>query len=46
MTFHIFSLKITIQKGKLSEAEVLHGQKIHTMMDEVKERQSFYSSHM
>ena len=46
MTFHVFSLKITIQKNKLSETEILHDQKVQKMMDEVKERQSFYSSHM
>ncbi|WP_369903384.1 YrzI family small protein [Bacillus manliponensis] len=46
MMFQIFSFKITIQKNKLSETEALHDQNIQTMMDEVKERQSFYSSHM
>ncbi|WP_369903383.1 YrzI family small protein [Bacillus manliponensis] len=46
MMFQIFSFKITIQKDTLSETEALHNQNIQTMMDEVKERQSFYSSHL
>ncbi|MBO1580538.1 MULTISPECIES: YrzI family small protein [Bacillus] len=46
MTFRVFFLTITIQRNSFSEAEILHDQHIQKAMNEVKERQSPYSSHL
>ena len=46
MTIHIFSLKITIQKNKVSETNFTHQQHIQNMMDESKEKQAPYCNHM
>ncbi|WP_459502751.1 YrzI family small protein [Bacillus sp. C1] len=46
MKFKVFFLTITIQKNKFSELEMLHGQHIQNAMNEVKERQLPYCSHL
>ncbi|MEI4620359.1 YrzI family small protein [Bacillus pfraonensis] len=46
MKLQVFFLTITIQKNKLSEFEMLHEQQIQNAMDEVKERQLPYCSHL
>ncbi|KEK22920.1 YrzI family small protein [Bacillus gaemokensis] len=46
MKFHVFFLTITIQKKTFSDADILHDQQIKIAMDEVKERQTPYSSHL
>ncbi|HDR3887039.1 MULTISPECIES: YrzI family small protein [Bacillus] len=46
MKFKVLFLTITIQKNKLSEFDMLHGQQIEQAMDNVKERQSHYCSHL
>ncbi|MES5955482.1 YrzI family small protein [Bacillus fungorum] len=46
MKFKVFFLTITIQKNKFSESKMLHEQQINQAMDNVKERQSHYSSHL
>ncbi|CAH2464001.1 MULTISPECIES: YrzI family small protein [Bacillus] len=46
MKFRVLFLTITIQKNKLSESDMLHDQQIEHAMDNVKERQSHYCSHL
>ncbi|MGW5980592.1 YrzI family small protein [Bacillus mycoides] len=46
MKFRVFFLTITIQKNKLSESDLLHDRQIEQSMDNVKERQSHYCSHL
>ncbi|KFM99415.1 YrzI family small protein [Bacillus clarus] len=46
MKFRVFFLTITIQKNKFSEIEMLHEHQINKAMEEVKERQSPYCSHL
>ncbi|MFJ8353568.1 YrzI family small protein [Bacillus paramycoides] len=46
MKFRVFYLTITIQKNKLSESDMLHDRQINQAMDNVKERQSHYCSHL
>ncbi|PFP48378.1 YrzI family protein [Bacillus cereus] len=46
MKFKAFFLTITIQKNKLSESDTLHDRQIEQAMDNVKERQSHYCSHL
>ncbi|EEM10897.1 YrzI family protein [Bacillus pseudomycoides] len=46
MKFHVFFLTITVHKNKFSEFEMLHDQHIKNAMDEVKERQVPYCSHL
>ncbi|PDY47024.1 YrzI family small protein [Bacillus pseudomycoides] len=46
MKFRVFFLTITIHKNKFSEFEMLHERQIKNAMDEVKERQVPYSSHL
>ncbi|EJV71877.1 hypothetical protein BWGOE4_28250 [Bacillus mycoides] len=46
MKFKVLFLTITIQKNKLSEFDMLHDQQIAQAMDNVKERQSHYCSHL
>ncbi|MDM5462890.1 MULTISPECIES: YrzI family small protein [Bacillus cereus group] len=46
MKFKVLFLTITIQKNKLSEFDMLHDQQIEQAMDNVKERQSHYCSHL
>ncbi|PEI94304.1 YrzI family protein [Bacillus pseudomycoides] len=46
MKFQVFFLTITVQRSKVSEAEILQEQQIKKMMDEVKERQVPYCSHL
>ncbi|MGG3521695.1 YrzI family small protein [Bacillus pseudomycoides] len=46
MKFQVFFLTITIHKNKFSEFEMLHDQHIKNAMDEVKERQVPYYSHL
>ncbi|EJS56494.1 YrzI family protein [Bacillus cereus] len=46
MKFKVFFLTITIQKNKLSESDTLHDRQIEQAMDNVKERQSHYCSHL
>ncbi|PEB50467.1 YrzI family protein [Bacillus pseudomycoides] len=46
MKFRVFFLTITIQKNKLTEAEILQEQQIQKIMDEVKEHQVSYYNHM
>ncbi|MCQ6344209.1 MULTISPECIES: YrzI family small protein [Bacillus cereus group] len=46
MKFKAFFLTITIQKRKLSQKEILREQHIQSIMDEVKERQSSYYTHL
>ncbi|PDZ10775.1 YrzI family protein [Bacillus pseudomycoides] len=46
MTFHVLFFSITIQRKQLSEVEMLHDQHIKNAMDEVKERQVPYCSHL
>ncbi|MED0989770.1 MULTISPECIES: YrzI family small protein [Bacillus] len=46
MKFKVFYLTITIQKNKFSKSDMLHEQQIKQAMDNVKERQSHYCSHL
>ncbi|HDR7794423.1 TPA: YrzI family small protein [Bacillus luti] len=46
MKFKVFFLTITIQKAKFSESEILHERQINQAMENVKERQSHYCSHL
>ncbi|PEP60267.1 YrzI family small protein [Bacillus pseudomycoides] len=46
MTFHVLFFSIKIQRKQLSEVEMLHDQHIQNAMDEVKERQVPYCSHL
>ncbi|PDY23553.1 YrzI family small protein [Bacillus cereus] len=46
MKFKVFFLTITIQKNKLSESDTLHDRQIEQAMNNVKERQSHYCSHL
>ncbi|MFJ8526766.1 YrzI family small protein [Bacillus sp. NPDC094106] len=46
MTFRVLFLSITIQRNLFSESEIQHQQQIQKAMDEVKERQIPYCSHL
>ncbi|PFA17651.1 YrzI family protein [Bacillus cereus] len=46
MKFRVFFLTITIHKSRFSEFEMLHDQQIQRAMNEVKERQLPYCSHL
>ncbi|MFJ8238363.1 YrzI family small protein [Bacillus tropicus] len=46
MKFKVFFLTITIQKTKFSDNEILHDHQINKAMEDVKERQSNYCSHL
>ncbi|GAB6421913.1 hypothetical protein bcgnr5390_04080 [Bacillus luti] len=46
MKFKVFFLTIIIQKNKSSESDMLHERQINQAMDNVKERQSHYCSHL
>ncbi|MDM5188955.1 YrzI family small protein [Bacillus sp. DX4.1] len=46
MTFHVFFLTITVQKNRLSEADLLHEQQIQKAIDEVKDRQVSFYNHL
>ncbi|AOY16301.1 sporulation protein [Bacillus sp. ABP14] len=46
MKFKVFFLTITIQKTKFSNSEILHDHQINKAMEDVKERQSHYCSHL
>ncbi|MGG0010040.1 YrzI family small protein [Bacillus tropicus] len=46
MSSYVFFLTITIQKTKFSDSEILHGHQINKAMEDVKERQSHYCSHL
>ncbi|HGH7183278.1 YrzI family small protein [Bacillus luti] len=46
MKFKVFFLTIIIQKNKSSESNMLHERQINQAMDNVKERQSHYCSHL
>ncbi|PHC82602.1 YrzI family protein [Bacillus pseudomycoides] len=46
MTFHVLFFSIKIQRKQLSEVEMLHDQHIQKTMNDIKERQCPYSSHL
>ncbi|HDR4559898.1 YrzI family protein [Bacillus cereus] len=48
MKFKVFFLTIIIQKNKFSESNtnMLHERQINQAMDNIKERQSHYCSHL
>ncbi|PFN00424.1 MULTISPECIES: YrzI family small protein [Bacillus cereus group] len=46
MTFHVLFFSITIQRKQLSQIEMFHEQHIQDAMNDIKERQCPYSSHL
>ncbi|MDF2084267.1 YrzI family small protein [Bacillus pseudomycoides] len=46
MKFHVFFLTITIQKMRLSEAEIVQEQRYKKIMDDIRDRRSKYYTHL
>ncbi|CAI8992581.1 MULTISPECIES: YrzI family small protein [Bacillus] len=46
MKFHVFFLTITIQKMRLSEAEIVQEQQYKKIMDDIRDRRSKYYTHL
>lgn len=46
MKFRVFFLTITIQKTRLSEAELLRKQQYKKVIDEIRDRKSSYYNHL
>ncbi|WP_459502750.1 YrzI family small protein [Bacillus sp. C1] len=46
MKFHVFFLTITIQKKRLSDAEIAQEQQSEKIMEEIRDRRSEYYTHL
>ncbi|HEK9099053.1 YrzI family small protein [Bacillus pfraonensis] len=46
MKFHVFFLTITIQKKRLSEAEIAQEQQYKKIMDDIRDCRSKYYTHL
>ncbi|WP_439741462.1 YrzI family small protein [Bacillus pseudomycoides] len=46
MKFHVFFLTISIQKMRLSEAEIAQEQQYKKMIDDIRDRRSNYYTHL